>query len=81
MGRLKKGIKDKELAKLIKNLAKNLYETRRMKGLTLQSLASQAGMATSTIWEIENGKAEDLRFSTLTSLAQVLEIDPIKLFE
>ena len=79
MGRQAKGIKDKELAKLIYKLSKNLHEYRTSKGLTLQELATYARVATSTVWELENGKAEDLRLGTITAIAEQLDIDPLKL--
>jgi len=81
MGRQKKGIKDKELGKLIKNLAKNVRRERARKGFTMQALASLAKMATSTVFEIENGKVEDLRMSTVTALANKLEIEPLELLK
>lgn len=81
MGRQQKGIKDKELGKLIKNLAKNVHRERARKGLTMQSLASLAKVATSTVFEIENGKVEDLRMSTITALAHKLDIEPLELLK
>ena len=81
MGRALKGIKDKELGKLVKNLAKNVHRERTKLGLTMQGLASLAKMATSTVFEIENGKVEDFRMSTITALAQKLEVDPIDLLK
>jgi transcriptional regulator with XRE-family HTH domain len=81
MGRLIKGIKDKELNKLVKNLAKNVHRERTRAGLTMQALASLAKMATSTVFEIENGKVEDFRMSTITALAQKLGVDPIELLK
>jgi transcriptional regulator with XRE-family HTH domain len=74
MARVKKGIRDKELAKLIRNLAKNLREIRQARGITQQTLAYSAQMAISTIWEIENEQIEDLRMSTITAIAQALKI-------
>ncbi len=81
MGRVVKGIKDKELGKLVKNLSKNLHRERTRLGLTMQSLASAARMATSTVFEIENGKVEDIRLSTLTALAHQLDMDPLDLLK
>jgi len=79
MGRQNKGIKDKDLARLIKNLSKNLYSARISKGLTQQALASQANMAISTIWELENARVEDFRMSTVTAIAGQLGVDVLTL--
>ena len=79
MGRQNKGIKDKDLGRLIKNLSKNLYAARISKGLTQQALASQANMAISTIWELENARVEDFRMSTLTAIATQLGVDVLSL--
>lgn len=79
MGRQIKGIKNKDLARLLKNLSKNLYSARVSKGLTLQALASKANMATSTIWELENARAEDFRMSTITAIATELGVDVLSL--
>jgi transcriptional regulator with XRE-family HTH domain len=79
MARVKKGIRDKELAKLIRNLAKNLRAARKSSGVTQQTLAHSAQMAISTIWEIENEQIEDLRMSTITAIAQALKVSPIDL--
>lgn len=81
MGRQQKGIKDKELGKLIKNLAKNVHRERTSRGLTMQTLASLAKVATSTVFEIENGKVEDLRMSTITAIALKLEMEPLDLLK
>ncbi|QDK44700.1 hypothetical protein DOM22_05755 [Bdellovibrio sp. ZAP7] len=81
MGRVVKGIKDKELGKLVKNLSKNLHRERTRLGFTMQSLASMAQMATSTVFEIENGKVEDVRMSTITALARQLDMDPLDLLK
>ncbi|WP_413577772.1 helix-turn-helix domain-containing protein [Bdellovibrio sp. HCB290] len=81
MGRIIKGINDKELNRLVKNLAKNVQRERAKQGLTMQSLATLAKMATSTVFEIENGKVEDFRMSTITALAQKLGVDPLELLK
>ncbi|WP_413586773.1 helix-turn-helix domain-containing protein [Bdellovibrio sp. HCB274] len=81
MGRIIKGINDKELNRLVKNLARNVQRERAKQGLTMQSLATLAQMATSTVFEIENGKVEDFRMSTITALAQRLGVDPLELLK
>lgn len=79
MGRNIKGIKDRELKVLINNLAKNLKKARTEQGLSMQELATAAKISTSTIWELENVKAEDFRMSTVTAIANQLGINPILL--
>lgn len=74
-----KGITDRELAKLIRNLAKNVKEHRIAQGITQQTLAARSNMAISTIWELENARIEDLRLSTITAIAQTLKVDALKL--
>lgn len=80
VGRQTKGIKDKDLARLLRNLSANLYSMRVAKGFTLQALASKANIATSTIWELENLRAEDFRMSTITAIATQLGVDALSLF-
>ncbi len=79
MGRHLKGISNKSLKKLIKRISKNLQTIRNSKGLTLQTLATRANIATSTLWELENEKVEDFRITTLISIADALEVDLLKL--
>lgn len=79
MGRNIKGIKDRELKVLIHNLAKNLKKARTEQGLSMQELATAAKISTSTIWELENVKAEDFRMSTVTAIANQLGINPLLL--
>lgn len=79
MGRNIKGIKDKELKILINNLAKNLKKARTEQGLSMQELATAAKISTSTIWELENVKAEDFRMSTITAIANQLGLSPLTL--
>ncbi|WP_413560425.1 helix-turn-helix domain-containing protein [Bdellovibrio sp. HCB209] len=81
MGRTIKGIRDKELSKLVKNLARNVHRERTKQGMTMQTLATLAKMATSTVFEIENGKVEDFRMSTVTALAQKLGVEPLELLQ
>lgn len=79
MGRNIKGIKDRELKILINNLAKNLKKARTEQGLSMQELATAAKVSTSTIWELENVKAEDFRMSTVTAIANQLGLNPLSL--
>jgi transcriptional regulator with XRE-family HTH domain len=72
--------KNKDFVKMMKNLSKNLKKSRTKKNLTQQMLASHSNLAISTIWEIENSQAPDVRLSTITAIAKTLEIDPLELF-
>lgn len=81
MARKKQGYDDRVLTALLKAFTKNLAEARAKKGLSQQNLASEATLAISTVSEIENGRFVDVRLSTITALARVLELDPLKLFK
>ena len=79
MARQLKGIKDKEVAQIIKNLGRNIKTAREAQKLTQQELASRAGVAISTIWELENECLEDFRFSTVSAVANSLDMEILKL--
>jgi transcriptional regulator with XRE-family HTH domain len=75
MGRLKTEYRDPLLRKTLTNLARNLFEARTKSGLNQQDLATRAKISSSTVSEIERKDARDLRLSTLTALARVLDVD------
>lgn len=79
MARTKKSYNDKELEKILKTVAKNITIQRELTGLSQNKLSRLSGIALSTINEIENLKAKDIRLSTLTSLARKLDTSPLKL--
>ncbi len=81
MGRLFKGIKSKEMEKIINNLSRNIRHLRDEKKLTTQDLASDAKVSISTISEIENGRIEDFRMSTIIAIAKILDASPLSLLE
>jgi transcriptional regulator with XRE-family HTH domain len=81
MGRLFKGIKSKEMEKIINNLSRNIRHLRDEKKLTTQELASDAKVSISTISEIENARIEDFRMSTIIAIAKVLDASPLSLLE
>lgn len=62
--------KDKILAKF----AKRLISLREKKGISIRELASRADLEYSQVQRIEKGKV-NLAFTTLTALAEGLEID------
>lgn len=83
----RKDWKDEDLIRLTIRIANNVKRLRDLKGkkepnkkLTLQVLATRAGVAASTIHEIEKGTAKNIKLSTLVALARALEIsDPAEL--
>lgn len=79
MPRLNKQYDDKTLVKLVSHLGKMLRYYREAAGLSQNKLAKTSGVSISTINEIENCVVNDVRISTVTTLAKHLEIDPLKL--
>jgi len=74
--------RDPLLRKTLLALAVNLEKTRtNVPKLSQQKLATLAGIASSTVSEIERGDVVDLRLSTLTALAGILEVDPLRLLK
>ncbi len=78
MPRLEKKYDDKTLAKLVSHLGKMLRYYREGAGLSQNKLAKASGVSISTINEIENCVVNDVRFSTVTTLAKHLDVDPLK---
>ena len=58
-----------------KRVAMNVRVARARVGLSQKELADKSGVCETTISFIENGKQEMIRMSTLSKLAQVLEVD------
>ena len=82
MARTTKTIADKQLKRLLKNLAHNVRGLREKEELTLLSLAAKSHLAISTVLEIEKEKVTQVELGTITSLARGLGIDdPLKLLE
>lgn len=79
MPRLKKKYDDKFLVRLVGYFGKMLRYYREQAGLSQNKLSKLSGVSISTINEIENCVVNDVRFSTVTTLAQYLEIDPLRL--
>ena len=74
-------IQDPMLRKLIGNLCSNVKKKRQKLGLTQQELAINSKLATNTIAEIEQERIEDIRLSTITSLAKGFDLEPFALFK
>lgn len=66
--------RNRDLESHLKKLAKRVALLREEDGLSQQELASRAGLSSTTIYEIENGRIADIRLSTLTVIARVLEV-------
>ena len=79
MPRLEKKYDDKFLVKLVGYIGKMLRYYREQAGLSQNKLAKLSGVSISTINEIENCVVNDVRLSTVTTLAQKLGVDPLKL--
>ncbi len=79
MPRLKKQYGDKSLVRFVSHIGKMLRHYREEAGLSQNKLAKVSGVSISTINEIENCVVNDMRFSTVMTLARFLEVDPLKL--
>lgn len=79
MPRLQKQYHDKVLVKIIDYIGKMIRRYREEAELSQNKLAKLSGVSVSTINEIENCVVNDVRFSTVTTLAKHLGVDPLKL--
>ena len=59
-------------------IAKNLQSLRKEAGLSQTKLSKLSGVAASTINEIENLVVKDIRLSTISALAKILEVEPLE---
>ncbi|MEZ4873456.1 MAG: helix-turn-helix transcriptional regulator [Bdellovibrionales bacterium] len=79
MPRVKKTYDDKKLEKLVKNVGVMLKFYRERADLSQNKLAKASGVSISTINEIENLVVNDVRLSTVSTLARHLKVDPLAL--
>lgn len=79
MPRINKQYKDQVLVKLVGTIGKMLRYYREEAKLSQNKLAKISGVSISTINEIENCIVNDMRLSTISTLSQILKIDPLKL--
>ena len=79
MGRLKKQYEDKDLSEALATVRRKLVIFRESLDLSQNELARRSGISLSTINDIENGLASDIRLSTIVSLATALKKNPIEL--
>lgn len=69
----RKEIDDPDLKKVLSRIAHNLEKKRGEE--SLQALATRAKVTTSTVWEIENQKAYNIKLHTLITIARALGTD------
>lgn len=62
-----------ELEKWSKIIGENTLIRRKAAGLTQDELASKAGLAKGTIYNIENGKSENVTINSIISIAKALD--------
>ncbi len=79
MPRVKKKYGDKSLALLVKNVGQMLKHCREEMDLSQNQLGKKSGVSISTINEIENQNVNDIRLSTICTLAKYLKVDPLLL--
>jgi transcriptional regulator with XRE-family HTH domain len=75
MARIKKHYGADKLNTALKNLGKQVQDLRKKHGMSQNDLAKAAKVALSTVNEIENDAARDVRLSTLASLAGPLKVE------
>lgn len=81
MGRKQKSEQAPSHSKLMAVIARNLRWYRHERGLSQTELARRAKVALSTVNEIENRVAQDLRLTTLSALTRALKLSPTQLFQ
>lgn len=79
MPRVNKQYEDKGLVRLVRRVGKMLRFYREEAELSQNRLAKKSGVSISTINEIENFVVNDIRLSTVSTLARHLGVDPVKL--
>lgn len=77
--RLKKQYRNTALSKIVAHVGAMLRYYREECKISQNKLSKVSGVSISTINEIENCVVNDIRLSTISTLAQYLEIDPLKL--
>jgi predicted transcriptional regulator len=72
-------IQDPLLSEMLKSLSDNVKKKRSKLGITQAELAIRAQLAQNTIAEIEQGRVENIRLSTVAAVARGLETKPVQL--
>ncbi len=79
MPRVNKAYEDKHLKRMVKQVGVMLRYFREEAELSQNALSRESGVSISTINEIENMIVNDIRLSTISTLARNLKKDPIQL--
>jgi transcriptional regulator with XRE-family HTH domain len=79
MGRKIKQNLPKDLSDLLELIGANLRDMRTSRGITQAALAKNSKVSTTTVSDLESKCARDVRLSTLTALARVLDCDVARL--
>lgn len=79
MGRSPKASLPTQLAFLLQQIGHNIGEFRREKGWTQAELARRAKVSITTLNEIETRQFRDVRLSTLSQIAVVLDVPVARL--
>lgn len=79
MPRVNKAYEDKQLRKIVRQVGAMLRFFREESKLSQNALSRVSGVSISTINEIENLLVNDIRLSTISTLARNLKRDPIEL--
>ncbi len=58
----------------------NLERLRKQRGLTQAELAEAAGISRVSVADIESGRRDDVKLSTIKALAAALQVDNYALF-
>lgn len=58
----------------------NLERLRKQRGMTQAELAEAAGISRVSVADIESGRRDDIKLSTLKALAAALQVDNYALF-
>lgn len=79
MGRPAKASLPANLAFLLQQIGHSIFELRSERGWTQSELARRAKISLTTLNEIETRQFRDVRLSTLSQIAAVLEVPVVKL--
>lgn len=79
MGRVPKNNLAKRFSDVLQQIGLNIRYHRQEKNLTQAELARRAGISNTTLNEIETRQFRDIRLSTLSALAQALDVPLIHL--
>ena len=69
-------IDDPLLFEMVKNLCENVKKKRSKLGITQAELAIGSGLSQNTVAEIEQGRIENIRLSTVAAIARGLKAKP-----